>query len=106
VLIELNLMQSPLAYSIMVVTILIDICLLYIFFSKKAASMRSQATLAPVGPGERIGAPERAPFGRMEVADPFHSFGSLLGIIVGMLGTAMLVYTIWPEIFSAVRLPQ
>ena len=39
VLIELNLMQSPLAYSIMVATVLIDIYLLYIFFTKKAASI-------------------------------------------------------------------
>jgi uncharacterized protein len=33
VLIELGLMESPWAYSIMVVTILIDACLLYVFFT-------------------------------------------------------------------------
>ena len=33
VLIELNLMESPLAYSVMAITILIDVYLLYIFFT-------------------------------------------------------------------------
>jgi uncharacterized membrane protein YfcA len=42
VLIELNLMESPLAYSVMAVTILIDACLLYIFFTtQRPASNRS-----------------------------------------------------------------
>src|SRR6476660_1096119 len=36
VLIEVNLMGAPWAYSVMAVTILIDIYLLYIFFSKKS----------------------------------------------------------------------
>jgi uncharacterized membrane protein YfcA len=35
VLIELNLIESPWAYSVMVVTILIDLYLLYIFFTKR-----------------------------------------------------------------------
>jgi uncharacterized membrane protein YfcA len=43
VLIDLELMQSPLAYSVLAVTILIDIYLLYIFFTvQQAASRRSQ----------------------------------------------------------------
>jgi len=36
VLIELNLMESPSAYSVMAVTILIDAYLLYIFFTARA----------------------------------------------------------------------
>ena len=40
VLIELNLMESPWAYSVMAATILIDVYLLYIFFTK-AASRRA-----------------------------------------------------------------
>src|SRR5882762_3809740 len=41
VLIELNLMESPWAYSVMAVTILIDTYLLYIFFTvQKAATKR------------------------------------------------------------------
>src|SRR5215470_6394627 len=43
VLIDLELMQSPWAYSVMTVTILIDIYLLYMFFTgQQAASKRSQ----------------------------------------------------------------
>jgi len=34
VLIELNLIESPWAYSVMAITILIDVCLLYIFFTR------------------------------------------------------------------------
>jgi uncharacterized protein len=45
VLIELNLMASPWAYSVMAATILIDVCLLYVFFSaRKAASSDSQVS--------------------------------------------------------------
>src|SRR5467141_324053 len=41
VLIDLNLMESPWAYSVLVVTILIDTYLLYVFFTvQKAASKR------------------------------------------------------------------
>ena len=36
VLIELNLMESPWAYSVMAVTILIDAYLLYIFFTVRS----------------------------------------------------------------------
>jgi uncharacterized membrane protein YfcA len=41
VLIELNLMASPWAYSIMAVTILIDVYLLVVFFRRKAAATRA-----------------------------------------------------------------
>jgi uncharacterized membrane protein YfcA len=37
VLIELNLVESPWAYSVMAATILIDIYLLYVFFTKSAS---------------------------------------------------------------------
>ena len=37
VLIELNLMESPWAYSVMAITILIDTYLLYIFFRRRRA---------------------------------------------------------------------
>jgi uncharacterized protein len=46
VLIDLNLMASPWAYSVMAVTILIDICLLYIFFTvQRAASAKPPASI-------------------------------------------------------------
>ena len=42
VLIDLNFMDSPWAYSVMAVTILIDVYLLYVFFTvRKAASERA-----------------------------------------------------------------
>lgn len=40
VLTELNLMQSPWAYSVMLATILIDCCLLYRFFANRAVLRR------------------------------------------------------------------
>src|ERR1700752_2787592 len=45
VLIELTLMESPWAYVVLAITILIDACLLYIFFTRRAAARRSQTTL-------------------------------------------------------------
>jgi uncharacterized membrane protein YfcA len=40
VLIELNLMASPWAYGVMAVTILIDVYLLYVFFTRRKAAAR------------------------------------------------------------------
>jgi hypothetical protein len=42
VLIELNLMESPWAYVVLAVTILIDTYLLYIFFTRRSASRQPQ----------------------------------------------------------------
>src|SRR5215469_10324840 len=41
-LIELNLMQTPWAYSVMVATIMVDLCLLYRFFKRRTPTGRSQ----------------------------------------------------------------
>ena len=58
VLIELNLMQSSWAYSVLAVTILIDTYLLYTFFTvQRPASKRSQALLGPLAESPR---PKRA----------------------------------------------
>jgi uncharacterized membrane protein YfcA len=46
VLIELNLMESPWAYSVMAVTILIDAYLLYIFFTVRRATSRGSQIFA------------------------------------------------------------
>jgi hypothetical protein len=43
-LIELNLMESPWAYSVMAITILIDVYLLYIFFTRP----QSARTTTPI----------------------------------------------------------
>jgi hypothetical protein len=55
VLIELKLMQSPWAYSIMAVTILIDIYLLYVFFRRKTDGLAAivNAMGARLTPRER-----------------------------------------------------
>jgi uncharacterized membrane protein YfcA len=52
VLIEIDLMASPWAYSVLAATILIDAYLLYIFFTtRKAPAERPQPTWAPAPPG-------------------------------------------------------
>src|SRR6516225_565273 len=47
VLIELNLMESPWAYSVMAATILIDLYLLYTFFAAHKAQARPSYTTSP-----------------------------------------------------------
>src|ERR1700738_1873140 len=103
VLIDLNLMESPWAYSVMAVTILIDAYLLYIFFTvQKAASKRPQTLWAPLTPGDRSGPHDRIPSDVTELPrDPFGPLGSLLGYGIAILAIAILVYTVPPPI----RLP-
>jgi uncharacterized membrane protein YfcA len=95
VLIDLNLMESPWAYSVMAVTILIDTYLLYIFFTvQKAASKRSQTPWAPLTPGDRRGPHDRIPSDMTEpFRDPFGPLSTLLGWVILTAATAMLVYT-------------
>jgi len=48
VLIELNLVESPWAYGVLMATIFIDVCLLYTFFAARRASVeQAQNVLAP-----------------------------------------------------------
>ena len=54
VLIELKLMESPWAYSVMAAAILVDSCLLYVFFKvHKPAAGTSEALRAPLTAGSR-----------------------------------------------------
>jgi uncharacterized protein len=46
VLIELNLMASPWAYSVMAGTILLDVYLLYVFFTARKATLKASQVLA------------------------------------------------------------
>ena len=96
VLIELNLIESPWAYSVMAVTILIDIYLLYIFFTvRKAASKRSQTLWAPLTPSEQSARHDRI----LDVIDePFGPLSRLLGYIITILAVGMLLYTVSPAI--------
>lgn len=99
VLIELNLIESLWAYSVMVVTILIDICLLYIFFTRKAASKRSQTPWPPLTPGDRSGPHDRIPSDMTEYSfDPLGPLGRLLGYVIAILAVGMLLYTVSPAI--------
>ena len=86
VLIELNVMESPWAYSVMAVTILIDLYLLYVFFTR-----RRQTARVPPTDGNR-GGPQVAFLDA--TGEPFGPFGRLFGYGVAVLAVAMLVYTI------------
>jgi uncharacterized membrane protein YfcA len=64
VLVELNLVESPQAYSVMAGTIFIDFYLLYIFFTvTRAASKRSKTLWAQLTPTHRTEPPDRNPSG-------------------------------------------
>src|SRR6516164_2195569 len=102
VLIDLNLMESPWAYSVMAVTILIDAYLLYIFFTiQRPASMPSPTLRVLQTPGKqlhdripsRITEPSRGAFGPL---DPV--FG-LLGYLIAIAAIAMLAYVVSPAIW-------
>src|SRR5947208_460910 len=72
VLINLNLMESPWAYSVMVLAIVIDSYLLSVFFTKgRPAARRSEGVNSD---GERVGEPPATPTGgkggTMPVPDP------------------------------------
>ncbi len=100
VLIELNLMKGPWAYIVLVLTILIDAVLLYLFFTRRAARRRAQGASpgfgAPRGPGNHIvsdmGEPPR---------DPLAPLNLLLGYVVAILAVAMLLFAVLPPL----RLP-
>jgi uncharacterized protein len=93
VLIELNLVKSPWAYSVMAVTILIDLYLLYIFFTK-----RLQKTWVP------LVTDDWTRFHARVSSDPGEMFGPLhrmLACIITIAAVAILVYTV----SYAIRLP-
>ena len=94
VLIELNLMQSPWAYSVLAVTILIDAYLLYIFFSaQRPASMPSQTLRALRTPGKQLH--DRIPSSTLEsFGDPFRSLGDWLSYFIAVLAIGMVMYTV------------
>jgi uncharacterized protein len=98
VLIDLNLMESPWAYSVMAVTILIDTYLLYIFFTvRKVTSKRSHTLWDQLTPGDRSGPHDRIPSAELP-RDPFGPLNSLLGYVIAIAAIAMLVYTVLPAI--------
>ena len=48
VLIDLNLMESPWAYSVLAITILIDVYLLYVFFTIQKAAQSARTTIRTI----------------------------------------------------------
>jgi hypothetical protein len=96
VLIELNVMESPWAYVVLAVTILIDTYLLYIFFTRRAAR-RSQTNL--LMPGARSGPDNRGASNMTEPPDdPLAALNTSLGYVVAILAIAMLVFAVLPPI--------
>jgi uncharacterized membrane protein YfcA len=100
VLIELNLMESPWAYSVLVVTILIDAYLLYIFFGvQQAISLQSQTLWASLTASGWIGPHGRNASGmKGRPRDALDPVFDLLGYAIAIAAIAMLVYTISPTI--------
>src|SRR3954447_9446632 len=92
VLIDLDLMASPWAYSVMAATILIDCYLLYIFFTvQRAASKRSQT---PPLTSDSTGARDRITSEMIEPpGDRFEDLNLLLGYVVAIATVAMLLYS-------------
>src|SRR6516164_5738099 len=103
VLIELDLMESPWAYSIMAATMLIDSYLLYIFFTVRR-SPSEELRLSSAGrarddqstPAERARSPDIE-----HRQEPFGLLATVLGYVIAALAAAMLIHTISP----AIRLP-
>jgi hypothetical protein len=100
VLIELDLMESPWAYSVMAVTILIDAYLLYIFFTvQKTASNESRTLWAPLTLRDRSDPHDRIPSDMTELPhDPFGRLNRLLGYVIAIVAIAMLVNAIRPQL--------
>jgi len=98
VLIELNLMKSPLAYSVMAITILVDAYLLYIFFTvRKAGLQRSQTVWTPLRPRGRSESHGRIPSDMTGLpTEAFGPLGRLLGYVIAIAAVVMLLYTIFP----------
>jgi uncharacterized membrane protein YfcA len=99
VLIELELMESWWAYSVMVLTILIDACLLYIFFTRRKASSSGPRTPSAPPTLHRQGRQhDRIPSDRTESPlAPSERLNLLLGYVIAIVAIAMLVHTIRPR---------
>jgi len=98
VLIDLNLMASPWAYSVMAATMMIDCYLLYIFFTvQKAASKQSQTP--PVTSADSTEPRDRVPSEGIEpTGDRFEDLNLLLGYLAAIATVAILLYSFSPAI--------
>src|SRR5436190_302024 len=98
VLIDLNLMASPWAYSVMAATIVIDCYLLYIFFTvQRAASKQSQTP--PLTSADSTGRRDHITSAMIEpTGDRFEDLNLLLGYVAAIAAVAMLLYSFSPAI--------
>jgi len=96
VLMELNLVQSPWAYSVMATTIVIDAYLLYVFFTvQRSAATLSDALWAPLTLWTRTRPHDRISSQTTDLArEPLSLALDLLGYLVAVAAIGMLVYTI------------
>jgi uncharacterized protein len=94
VFIDLNLIDTPWAYSVMAVTILIDTYLLYLFFRvQRAAPTGSQTQWTPLTASEPDGRHDGNPSDMIERhRDSFGPLHTLLGYVIAIAAIAMLVY--------------
>lgn len=91
VLIELKLLQGPWAYGVMAAAILVDIYLLYVFFSKR----ETPSPNAPLTIENRTGSRDaRGLHPASPARDPFGPMGTVLGYLFAILGVAVLVYAV------------
>jgi uncharacterized protein len=96
VLIELSLLTSPWAYSVLAITIAIDLYLLYVFFSGGRAPAKPQPP-NPV-PSHSHGATDCQDRNAAEGVREFRgdltsTLETFLGYVIAMSAIAMLIYT-------------
>jgi len=97
VLIDLELAESPWAYGVMAATMVIDLCLLYIFFTARNAAAAPSQTAAVLRTGSGgTDHPIRSP--RTPSDDHFEDLNLLLGYIIAIAVAGMLLYTLFPAI--------
>jgi uncharacterized membrane protein YfcA len=95
VLIDLHLMESPWAYSIMAITILIDAYLLFMFFTVRKGGLSQSPAAGALTAASGSGQPGHAsPSSPTELPrDPYDNLNVFLGYVVATLAVGILIYT-------------
>ena len=94
-LIELNLLASPWAYSVMAITILIDLYLLYVFFAEgRATSPQQPPKLVSSFASGGTESQDSRPVDDMRKlhCSATSPLETLLGYVIAISGIAMLIY--------------
>ena len=95
VLIDLHLMESPWAYSIMAITILIDAYLLFMFFTVRKGGLSQSPAAGALRAASGSGRPGHAGTSPPTELprDPFDNLNVFLGYVVATLAVGILIYT-------------